>query len=239
MERKYKTEMHCHSRVVSACAGVTPEQIVEQYLEWGYSTVVLTEHLTDNYFERLDPNLTNLEKMECYLEGYRQLKAAAGDKLNILLGAEIRFPGCWGTDFLIYGATEEYFLNNPEMVYHDRWWNCSLVHNNGNMIFQAHPFRYNMMLCEPHIIDGIEVYNGHPGQKSHNEMSEKWVELYPNLKVISGSDHHDLEHLPTAGILTSEPITSNEQLLRVLRSGEYDLIRDEETRIRAMKALKD
>ena len=42
--------------------------------------------------------------------------------------------------------------------------------------------------------------------------------------------HHDVNHVPTAGILTDEPITTNEQLLQVLREGNYDIIRDEETR---------
>ncbi len=235
MERKYKTEMHCHTRTSSPCAGATPEETVRQYIEYGYSTVVVTEHLSRNILNRYDSDLSDKEKIGLWLEGYRKMKVAAGDRINVLLGAELRFPNTGGTDFLLYGPTEDFFLNNPDMTDHDRWWNCALIHNNGNMIFQAHPFRFGMMLCETHIIDGIEIYNGHPGQSSHNEMSELWAKLHPQLKHISGSDHHDTDQFPDAGILTDEPITSNEQLLRVLREGNYDLIRDEETRKKAQQ----
>ena len=230
MERKFKTEMHCHTRTSSPCAGATPEETVQKYIEYGYSTIVVTEHLNQYVFNRYDSSMSPREKMELWLEGYRKMKEAAGDKINILLGAEISFPNTNGTDFLIYGPTEEFFLNNPDMIDHDRWWNCALVHNNGNMIFQSHPFRFGMMLCETHIIDGIEIYNGHNDQDSHNRMSEHWAEMFPHLKHVSGTDHHDVNHVPTAGILTDEPITTNEQLLQVLREGNYDIIRDEETR---------
>ena len=47
----YKTELHCHSGVVSACGRLSPERIVERYLEHGYSTVVITDHLSRYTFE--------------------------------------------------------------------------------------------------------------------------------------------------------------------------------------------
>ena len=112
-----------------------------------------------------------------------------------------------------------------------------LVRNNNYMFFQAHPFRFGMMLTEDFVIDGIEVFNGHPTQKSHNHMAEQWQKTYPKFIGISGSDHHELAHHPDAGILTEEPITSNEQLLQVLRSGAFECIRDTDTMEKCRKQI--
>ena len=43
---KFKTELHCHSAPVSACAKAYPEEIVQVYLEHGYHTIVLTNHFS-------------------------------------------------------------------------------------------------------------------------------------------------------------------------------------------------
>lgn len=85
------------------------------------------------------------------------------------------------------------------------------------------------MLAEEYVIDGIEVFNGHPTQKSHNRMAQEWIREYPHFIGISGSDHHEVAHHPDAGILTEEPITSNAQLLEILRSGAFQCIQDTDT----------
>ena len=237
--KQYKTEMHLHSKYVSGCSTADAEEIVRQYLDYGYSTVVVTDHLSEGSLRSMIDTEDLSERIEFFLSGYRTVKEVAGDRLNILLGCEIRFPHTGGTDYLIYGADEAFFRNNPDMYRHDRWWTCALVHNNGFMIFQAHPFRCGMMLCEPHIIDGIEVFNGHPGQNSHNRIAEEWQKEYPHLIGISGGDHHDFCHRPDAGILTDAPITSNAQLMEVLRGGAFELIRDTDTMAESIREMRE
>lgn len=34
------------------------------------------------------------------------------------------------------------------------------------LFYQAHPFRNSMKITNPELLDGIEVYNGHPGHDS-------------------------------------------------------------------------
>lgn len=241
---KYKTELHCHTEYVSRfCATVDAQDIVEQYLEFGYTSIVITDHMSERIFspEEIAP-LSQRDKMDYYLSGYRKVKEyadkRAGDKLNVLLGAEICFPNTH-TDYLIYGGDEDFFLNNADMYLHERYWTGSLCHHNDLLFIQAHPFRIGCAVTEDWVIDGIEVYNGHPWQDNHNRIAEEWLKEYPDYIATSGSDHHIHEGLPNSGIITDFPITSNAELLKVLKSREYELIRDEETRELARKLHKE
>ncbi len=239
-EYKYKTELHCHTSYVSRfCATVDAKSIVEQYIEFGYSTVVITDHLNARTFTHpACEGMDMREKMDYYVDGYRKVKEYAGDRLNVLLGAEVCFPTN-NSDYLIFGPDEDFFLNNTDMYLHDRYWTGSLAHHNDCLFIQAHPFRVGCAVTEDWVIDGIEVYNGHPDQRNHNKIAEEWAKIYPGYILTSGSDHHDEPCYPDAGILTKEPVTSNKQLVEILKSRDYRLIRDEETRARGKAALDE
>lgn len=92
------------------------------------------------------------------------------------------------------------------------------------MVFQAHPFRDNMFITPPERLDGIEVYNGSIGHDSRNDVAYLWAQKL-GLRMCSGTDFHHERHIIGGGIETDVPITSNAQLLDILRRGEYDLIR--------------
>ena len=93
----------------------------------------------------------------------------------------------------------------------------------GALIYQAHPFRNNMMVTDPSLLFGVETWNAHPKHPSRNDLAELWAQRYA-LHRISGSDIHHAAHLPSGGILTDTPITTVEELLAVLRSDAYTLI---------------
>ena len=79
---KFKTELHCHSRTVSQCASITPQEIVEKYLERGYTTVVLADHLSPSTFEgkRYQGSNNWQEQIDYYMNGYHALRDAAAGK---------------------------------------------------------------------------------------------------------------------------------------------------------------
>jgi hypothetical protein len=54
-----------------------------------------------------------------------------------------------------------------------------------------------------------------------------WAEHY-DLTPTSGSDLHTEDMMISGGIETAEPITSNEQLIEVLRSRNYSILRRSE-----------
>lgn len=222
----YKTELHCHSVDVSRCAAADVDSIVSHYLDAGYTTVVLTNHFGDFTFEH--HGITNWNDcIDFYYEGYLKLKKAAAGRLHILFGAELRFKGI-SNDYLLYNVTpdflkaqEDIFDMKPRIFY-------PLAQENNILFIQAHPFRDNMMVTPPAYLDGIEVYNGsivgHYGHDSRNDVAEYWADRFGFLKT-SGTDLHFATDPVVGGIMTEEPITSSEQLVDVLRSGKYELIR--------------
>ena len=95
-----------------------------------------------------------------------------------------------------------------------------LVHQNGMLIFQAHPFRTGMTVSKPKYLDGIEIANLSPGTDSNNEFAKMWAEKY-SLNGISGTDFHNTDHTPSGGIMTDIPITDNDTLLKTLREKTF------------------
>ncbi len=224
---KFKTELHCHSRTVSDCASITPAEIVEKYLKSGYTTVVLADHLSPFTFsgKRYTGGKDWQEKIDYYMEGVRALREAAAGKLHILQGCELRIEAC-DSDFLVYGITEEFMRANADLLQIPKAKEmCARLREAGFLVFQAHPFRNNMTITDPACLDGIEVYNAHGRHNSRNDFAKLWAERH-GLLQISGSDVHHVHDLPGGGILTDEPVTSMPQLLQLLRTGSYALIRE-------------
>ena len=239
---KYKTELHCHSRTVSICANISPAEIVEMYLACGYHTVMLTEHLSEANFHAEGKYKTGLsasgypgerymgsedwqEKVGFYMSGIEALrKAAAGSGLNVLFGCEIRVTA-GPSDYLLYGATEEFFRSYPDLLHTDIKTLSARVHEAGCLFYQAHPFRNNMTITPPKYLDGIEVYNSHPRHDSRNDIAEMWAKRH-DLRALSGSDTHNPGVLPGGGIYTDAPIATVDDLMAVLRANDYTLVRE-------------
>ncbi|MBO5380244.1 MAG: PHP domain-containing protein [Clostridia bacterium] len=219
----FKTELHCHSKSVSACARVSNEEIIQKFTEAGYTSLVLTNHFNKGTQDFL--GCANYQDfVTAYLKGYENLKRDASGKLNVILGMELRFNEN-SNDYLVFGITEELlrahediFSLNPESF-------SKISRENGLVFVQAHPFRNTMTVINPAFLDGVEVYNGHKGHDSRNEIADMWADKYGLIKT-SGTDFH-YPHVPAnAGILTDEKITTSEQLLEILKSGSYSLIKE-------------
>lgn len=216
---QYLTELHCHSRDGSGCSSESAEGIVAKYTAAGYTTVVLTNHFIvggarDNreaWLALIDEKFKALEILQ---------KAAEGSGLNILMGFEYRF---WPNvnDYLVYGCTREWLEDQgdviPPMTIRDF---SKLARENGFFLLQAHPFRHSMTTVDPMLLDGIEVYNGHPEHNSNNDVALHMALKYDRCQT-SGTDHHHPHHKPTGGIVTDRPITTEQQLIDVLKSGVY------------------
>ncbi len=219
----FKTELHCHSKSVSACARVSNEEIIEKFTSAGYTSLVLANHFNKGTQEFL--GCANYQDfVTAYLKGYEDLKRDANGKLNVILAMELRFNENTN-DYLVFGITEE-FLRAHEEIFSLNPERFSKISREAGLIFvQAHPFRNSMTVVRPDFLDGVEVYNGHKGHDSRNEIADMWADRYGLIKT-SGTDFH-YPHVPAnAGILTETEITSSSQLVEILKSGNYSLIKE-------------
>ena len=102
---------------------------------------------------------------------------------------------------------------------HYAWW-LKLV------VKSIYPFRKYIRRANSKHLDGVEVFNA-KSTKEENDNSLKWAEEN-NIKIhTSGSDCHRETGVGFGGIITEEPIKTNEDLLRILKSGNYKLKRNQ------------
>ena len=218
---EFKTELHCHSRDASGCSSESAEGIVRKYTEAGYTTLCLTNHFCPEAHD--DDDAAWKAKVDKLYRAYDILTEAAGDRLTILMGMELRFRQN-SNDYLVFGFDRDYLMTHRDIMNMGIGNYIRMAREDGLLTIQAHPFRTGMTVTDPRRVDGIEIFNGHPGHNSHNDIAELWAKQ-AGVIMTSGTDHHNPDHLPDGGIVTSEPITSVEQLIAVLKSGEYTLIR--------------
>ncbi|HBL83751.1 MAG: hypothetical protein A2Y17_08575 [Clostridiales bacterium GWF2_38_85] len=220
---QFKTELHCHTSPVSRCAHSDAAKLLSEYKAAGYTTVVLTNHMSMATFENISGSWK--DKVRYYVNGYKQLKQLAGTEMNILLGTEINLEGSTN-DYLVYGVDEKFFLDNPQLIQMNLHSLSELCRSKGLPLYQAHPFRKFMAIVRPEYLDGIEVNNGNIRHDSSNPIAELWSDRY-NLKKISGSDYHDPADLTVNGLVTDIPIKTNDELISVLKKDNYKLLRSD------------
>ena len=218
---QYKTELHAHTSEVSPCAKYTASEVADFYIAAGYSTVMVTNHYTENIID--SAGNTWKEKCDHYLSGYRAMKEYAGDKLCVLLGCELRFAeNC--NDYLIMGLTEAFLYTHPDLHRMSLKSFSKLARANGLWVVQAHPFRNGMTVMNPKYLDGVEVFNGHPGWESRNYLADELAHRYGLIRTSGADFHHPPHTADVAGIMTDAPITSEQAVVEVLKSGAYTLI---------------
>jgi hypothetical protein len=223
----FKTELHCHSSGVSPCSTESVESLLNIYKKAGYSTIILTNHYSHYCYDHYKCNNIG-EYVDLFFSDFEKMKKLANEEILVLYGAELRVRET-PNDYLCFGITEEFLRNTPQIF--DM--KISEIHEvckqNGWLLVQAHPFRNYMQIIDPTLLDGVEVYNGHTGHKSRNFIANSWADEYGLIKT-SGTDLHYASVPATGGIETQEKITSIEQLVQVLKSGNYKLLTSSEVR---------
>lgn len=216
---QFKTELHAHTSEVSPCGHVTAPEVAERFIAEGYSSLVITNHYCDYVIDNLKGSWQ--EKMDYYVYPYHLMKEYAGDRLNVILGCELRFEGSIN-DYLIYGMTEEFLRQNPDLHKMNLRTFADLAHESGMLVVQAHPFRNGITIVNPALLDGMETFNGTPSYDGRNRVAEEWAKQYGLIRT-SGSDFHNPDQRGYGGILTNAAIRTGEELVAVLKSGNYTL----------------
>ena len=219
---EYKYELHCHTNMVSQCGQVHPKNIVKQYKENGYSGIVVTEHYSPLTFggkSLFKPQ----EYIDFYISSYEEMKKYETEDFTVLFGMELRHYAT-GADYLIYGVEPKWLRQQGNLMALWEKQAYKLFHEAGCLVFQAHPFRWYISRCNPDYIDGIEIYNGKCDALT-NFRALQWAMKTGKL-MSSGSDFHEPKHCGRGGIITTEPIKNNADLVRVLKSGDIRFIKE-------------
>lgn len=210
----YTYDSHVHTSQTSPCGKVDAKTLVHLYSEAGYRGVVITDHYYKRFFEKLEADSWE-SKVNQYLKGYHTaLEEGRKVGLNVLLGIEINFTEN-KNDYLVYGLNEDFLYKHPYLydmglsAFHE------LVGNTAICIYQAHPYRVLLCPAAPQLVGGIEVYNGNPRHNSNNPKAYEYARQN-GLKMISGSDFHQVEDLARGGIILPNAPSSSEELAQML-----------------------
>jgi predicted metal-dependent phosphoesterase TrpH len=222
-KKLYKIDTHVHTSEVSKCGKVDAQTAVRSYIAHGYSGIVITDHFYETYFESFG-EMSWEEKINIYLQGYKKsCNEAAGKDFVIYSGMEIRFPEN-ENDYLVFGLDENFLFEHPYLYKLGLEKFNRLAHDNGLLIYQAHPFRNRMVPADPYLLDGMEVLNGNPRHDSRDNLADEYASRF-DLKKLSGSDFHQTDDIARGGIVVSELPRSNSGLVALLRENRYKLIK--------------
>ncbi|MBR7092858.1 MAG: PHP domain-containing protein [Clostridia bacterium] len=223
MSKPYRYEMHCHTSEVSGCARVPAAESYRLHRDAGYHGIMVTDHFFTAALDALAGPLW-ADRVDAYLAGYRNMKRAAAPDFSVLLGLEFRFAGSVN-DYLVFGVTPELLAASTDLDRYDHAQLRAFADAHDLLIVQAHPFRDGCTPDDPAFLDGVEVYNGNLWHQ-HNSLAQAYAERY-GLIQTSGSDFHQPHMLARGGIRTDRPIRTERELVALLRSGDYELVRAE------------
>ena len=219
----YLYEMHAHVKEVSTCSPTSAAEFVSLYVDTEYAGIVLTDHMNADTFSK--KGLKDApwdEKIDHFLTGYQAVKAAAGNKLNVIIAMEIHFYDN-PNDYLVYGVTEEFLRSHGDLMAMGPKKFSALAHENGLVMVQAHPFRRDSLVTDWKILDGYEIFNGNPRHYSCNPIAEAWAKHHNKAIVTSGSDFHEPEDAGHGGMYFEKKITTPKELVEELSKGNYTL----------------
>ena len=222
----YKYELHTHRSECDKVATLSGAELVKEYANKGYSGLVITDHYFSTFFDWFKNELAekNHEQIISYwLRGYYSaLNEAEKIGFTVLAGAEVRINGTIN-DYLVYGLEAKDFYNLPLLNQMKSIDDVLAVLPKKACVVQAHPFRDNMTVRNPEALFGIEVFNGGT-EPFRNEMAEIFAKHYKKA-MTSGSDCHSQHAVGKGGIITEQKISSSADLVEILCSGNYQLIK--------------
>lgn len=225
----YKLEMHAHTKGGSSCAQADENELAEIYARAGYGGVVLTNHCCEASFS-LYPGETHKEKLDFYFSLYEKFRVAVGKKgILPFLGSEVRAYDAEGyfSEYLLYGFDRAFFYDNPPLYTYTQKELFALCEEAGIFMAQSHPFRSHVKAGYYEYLHGVEAYNGHIGHENRNAVAEAFADGF-HLKKISGTDFHEVVHIPKGGIFVPETVRDDGTLKAFLFSEQAPLIRDGE-----------
>ena len=216
----YKIETHLHTRPVSFCAYLPPEEMVELHHKSGYDTIFVSDHFAINHFSRLG-DISWQEKVQMLYNSYLRAKKR-GEELGmtVLFSPELTLKNnhylLYNVDLDFLNSREDFFfLTIEEFHRYATEWGVSII--------QAHPLRDGKCTPCPEFVIGYEVINSNPRHENFNDNVIALANEH-GLLITAGSDAHRIEDVDGAAVLSPFEIKSANDYLALLRSGEAKLL---------------
>lgn len=226
----YQAETHCHTSEVSPCSRIPAQYLAQGYAEAGYRYMIVTDHYHPIVLEKPEMHGKSWsERIDFFWSGYEAARRAMEETELVVLPAmevalNIREDTGLGDDFLVYGVTREFLKDEPYLYRLDYQAFYKKMHENGFLVFQAHPYRYGLQPVEPICYDGIEMVNTHPRHFSRNALAVEFAAKH-NLWVIGGSDAHGEEDIGRGGVMLPDGITGTQDFIQYYKeNGSPELI---------------
>ena len=125
-----------------------------------------------------------------------------------------------GVHILVYGISPAFTLAHPDVFDLPLSDLYALVHENGGMLVQAHPFRGGKnRLQDLAFLDGVEA-NSHPLYDATHVDRLTEIAQSRALILTSGGDYHADTHRPHCGAYLPDSIRTTEDLCEFLRTTE-------------------
>lgn len=210
-----RMELHAHTSPVSACSEISPKKMAEIYASLGFHAVVITNHF------RHEEN--KADYIDRYVADYEMTKAAAEQYgLTVLLGAEITFTENVN-DYLIYGVTKEMLSDIYDFLPYGVATFRKEYPLDNSAFLQAHPFRNYMERADSALLDGIEVFNMHPGHNSRIGLAASYAREQGFTMLTAGSDFHHLDqgHEGLGAVRCKQCPQTSFEVADILKSRDY------------------
>ena len=214
-EYKYRFELHAHTGGASSCSQISPEQMAKTYAQLGYDGIVLTNHFIYSGEE------SKKEYIKRYIYDY-ELTKRSGEALglSVLFGLEIRFTENVN-DYLIYGVDESMLESIYDLLPYGIENFRRELKLDESAFLQAHPFRDNMSVVKADLVDGIEIFNMHPGHNSRIGLASRFALENEISIVTAGTDFHNPGRDGLSALRCREIPNDSFQLASILKSGDY------------------
>ena len=209
-------DMHTHSSGISECCQLDIYGIVDAAKNAGLDGIILTNHYhSEGYLDYA----SQADYVEQYIKEY-EIAKAYGEKvgLRVFFGIEVTAEFMERIHLLIYGVTEDFLRNNPEVYDLSLKALYELVHENGGILVEAHPFRHDCPILDTSYLDALEI-NCHPLYKTTHFEDVKAGALKGGVKLTCGSDYHgDTEYRPFCGVYYPDEVKSIDDITQYIKN---------------------
>lgn len=210
----YRIELHAHSHPVSPCSEVPASELVDIYHAAGFDALVLTNHFISS--------LLGNYGLDAFMADYESAcRQARQYGMKVYLGAELRFNEN-NNDYLLYGVDRQILENAT--CYFEKGLAAYACEGKDprSVLVQAHPFRNNMELIDPNLVDGFEVLNFHMGHNSRPATALQHAAKCKANILTSGTDfHHPDKQTPAVAMRVRSLPEDSFELAELIRSKDY------------------